>query len=107
MPVRGRDAQLPAGAAAVQLFRIAQEALRNAAQHAHATHVEVDLRGTGDALVLEVRDNGAGFDREAARSQGMGLRIMEHRAGLIGATLSIDGNAGGGTVVRCVLPDAR
>ncbi|HVH66718.1 MAG TPA: hypothetical protein VM716_02530 [Gemmatimonadales bacterium] len=57
--------------------------------------------------VLEVRDDGAGMRRDAARSYGMGLRIMRHRASLIGATLELRPAEGGGLVVRCVGLESR
>lgn len=87
------------------LFHIAQEALNNVAKHAHASSVNVSLAMNGTALVLEVNDDGAGFDQ--AEHQGKsshGLRNMQDRAGSIGARLTIDSRAGAGTKVRVELP---
>ncbi len=87
------------------LFHIAQEALNNVAKHAHATSVNVSLRMNGQALVLEVADDGAGFDQTVHQgSSSHGLRNMQDRAGSIGALLSIDSSAGAGTKVRVELP---
>ncbi|MBI4420522.1 MAG: PAS domain-containing protein, partial [Gemmatimonadetes bacterium] len=97
---------IPDRMTAMQLFRIAQEAVRNAAEHAKATQVTIRLLASDGQLTLEVHDDGAGFQSDAARSRGMGLRIMQHRASLVGATLDIDSTLGRGTVVRCVLPNA-
>ena len=91
----------------IALFRIYQEALTNAARHAQATSVKISLREEGASLVLEVSDNGIGFDRKAGRgiTTSIGLLNMRERAAAIGATLSIEDNApGSGTVVRVVLP---
>jgi signal transduction histidine kinase len=55
-------------------------------------------------LELAVQDNGAGLPPLGARGQGLGLRIMAHRASIIGGTLAIEPASGGGTVVLCRLP---
>jgi signal transduction histidine kinase len=85
------------------LFRIAQEALNNTLKHAHARRVVISLGQSGQTVVLEVADDGAGFDRAAARrSGGLGLHGMEERAAEIGARLEIESAAGSGTRVRVV-----
>jgi signal transduction histidine kinase len=85
------------------LFRIAQEALNNALKHGHAHRIVVSLGQAGQRVVLEVADDGAGFDPAAARrSGGLGLRGMEERAAEIGARLEIESAAGSGTRVRVV-----
>jgi signal transduction histidine kinase len=85
------------------LFRIAQEALNNTLKHAHARRLVVALGQTGQTVVLEVADDGAGFDPAAARrSGGLGLHGMEERAAEIGARLEIESAAGSGTRVRVV-----
>ncbi len=87
-----------------QLFRIAQEAVRNAVEHGHPTSVAIKLHAADRALTLEVADDGSGFGKEHVRAPGMGLAIMEHRAKLIGGKVNIDSAPGKGTVVRCVVP---
>ncbi len=89
---------------AAQLFRIAQEAVRNAVEHGHATSVVIRLRTTDGQLVLEVDDDGAGFGPTESRSPGMGIRIMEHRAALAGGRIEIDSAPGKGSIVRCLVP---
>jgi PAS domain S-box-containing protein len=90
-------------------FRIAQEALTNAACHAGASAVSVSLAIERGELVLEVGDNGRGFDVERyrtpqERSRHFGLVSMEERAGLVGARLSIDSAPGRGTRVKAIFP---
>jgi two-component system sensor histidine kinase UhpB len=83
------------------LYRVAQEALTNAARHAEAGQVEVSLHRTGEAVVLAVADDGRGT--EAAR-EGAGIRGMRERALLVGATLDVTSHPQAGTAVRLVVP---
>jgi PAS domain S-box-containing protein len=90
-------------------FRIAQEALTNAARYAGASKVSVTLAIEGDELVLQVADNGRGFDVEryhspAERATHFGLLSMEERAGLVGARFAIDSAPGRGTRVTAQFP---
>jgi PAS domain S-box-containing protein len=90
-------------------FRIGQEALTNAARHAGATEVSLELRMAGDALELTVSDNGRGFDvaRYATpeeRKKHFGLISMGERASLMGGRLEIDSVPGQGTRVRATFP---
>lgn len=95
---------------ATNLYRIAQEAINNALQHSQANEIRVALRQQEGRIILEVIDNGVGIDSGfASRSdgvaapEGMGLRIMAYRAGLIGATLNVGPGTGRGTIVRCAV----
>jgi signal transduction histidine kinase len=88
---------------AAQLYRIAQEAMRNAIRHAHATQVDISLVGDRDAVCLMVQDDGHGLP-ESDASSGMGLPIMSQRAAYIGATLSLLPTAERGTRIVCHLP---
>ncbi|MGC1718314.1 MAG: PAS domain S-box protein, partial [Isosphaeraceae bacterium] len=83
------------------LYYIANEAVTNAVKHGSPTHIEITLNRDGDFVDLGVRDNGRGFSEPLDECQGMGLRIMHYRAGLIGATLCIGRVEGGGTMVAC------
>jgi two-component system, LuxR family, sensor kinase FixL len=75
---------------AIQLYRIAQEAVNNALKHGLAKRIIVSLQHTDDGLVeLAVRDNGKGFPPGAPVGMGMGLRVMKHRAALVGGSLEI------------------
>jgi signal transduction histidine kinase len=89
-----------------ELLRIAQEALQNALRHAAARHVELRLVCERGGLVLEVRDDGIGFDpREpGVRSIRLGLASMEERARRIGGRLEIESERGAGTTVRLEAP---
>jgi len=89
---------------ATQLFRIAQEAVDNAVKHGKPRHVIVELWGDDGSVILRVHDDGIGIPEKAKQGPGMGLRIMEHRARMIGATLDIRPADGGGTLVTCTLP---
>ncbi|GLW64499.1 hypothetical protein Arub01_27430 [Actinomadura rubrobrunea] len=93
------------------VFRIAQEALYNALRHASARTIEVRLRTEDGAVVLEVADDGVGFDPGAASAKnggephgGLGLASMRDRALSIGGALAIDAAPGTGTVVRLEVP---
>ena len=98
-------ATIPALPASV-LYRVAQEALRNAARHAHARRVELWLRMTPGAATLEVVDDGRGFDvrRAEERRPGMGLFSMRERVGLVNGTLALVSTPGRGTRVVATVP---
>lgn len=86
-------------AAALHLYRIVQEALNNAIKHGNPTRIEITIRSDGKTNILAVKDNGKGFSGGAP--QGMGLNIMDYRAAMIGAELSVDSKPGRGTTVAC------
>ncbi|MEU5312538.1 HAMP domain-containing sensor histidine kinase [Streptomyces sp. NPDC021562] len=86
------------------LYRVAQEALTNAARHAEADRVEVGLRHTGEAVVLAVTDDGRGM---GVTREGAGIRGMRERALLIGATLDVTSRPQAGTTVRLTVPHLR
>lgn len=98
-------ARLRDAGAAAQVFRIAQEALRNAFRHSGARRVGLALdTDSAGRMVLVVVDDGRGLPDPEGRKAGMGLRIMRHRAEHLGADLQIETMPGGGTRIRCVLP---
>lgn len=87
------------------VYRIAQEAVNNARRHSEADDIVVRLRRAGDVGVLEIEDDGVGFDRAALEKESsLGLRSMQHRADAIGGSLSIKSDSGGGALVRCRFP---
>jgi signal transduction histidine kinase len=94
-----------AGQHIVQLYRIAQEATTNAVKHAKPRRIEISLRCEhGNRLTLAVRDDGIGRGAAAqSKKGGLGLRIMAHRARVIGGELTIADAEDGGTVVTCRL----
>ena len=86
-----------------QLYRIAQEAVRNAVEHGAARKVQINLASNGDDLLLTVRDDGKGF-RSNANGEGMGLRIMRYRAQCIGGSCEVQSSDANGTIVVCRVP---
>jgi PAS domain S-box-containing protein len=88
---------------ATHLYRIAQEAIGNANKHAQAKSIVLSLKQSDGDLTLTVKDNGHGFERGSRVTEGMGLRIMEYRADMIGAMLRVDSTIGKGTTVACRL----
>ena len=88
---------------ATQLYHIALEATTNAAKHAHANKIDIELAQKGQRLTLAVSDDGDGFPQKLPEPPGLGLRLMAHGAALIGGKFSVQRNRNGGTVVTCKL----
>ncbi|MBL9132243.1 MAG: hypothetical protein JNG86_13655, partial [Verrucomicrobiaceae bacterium] len=89
---------------AVQLFRVAQEAVSNAVKHSQARRIEIRLARQNGNIVLTVRDNGVGIPDKPSKGTGMGLLTMGHRAQMMGGTLSVTPRRSGGTQVTCSVP---
>ncbi|MEX3822566.1 AAA family ATPase [Paraburkholderia sp. BR14262] len=90
---------------AVVLFRLVQEALTNVARHAAAPHVVIMLERTGDCCLLEVRDDGRGFDVQPAKKGSFGLAGMEERVLMLGGQINVISSPGAGTTIKVKLPD--
>ncbi|MGA3178875.1 MAG: response regulator [Verrucomicrobiota bacterium] len=90
---------------ATHLYRIAQEAVTNAIKHGRAKSIEINLSATPDNTVLMIKDNGAGLAQPPGAGTGMGLRIMQYRAGMIGARVLLQQQQNGGAIVLCFLPN--
>ena len=93
----------------ITLFRVFQETLSNVLKHAAAAHLDVHMEYAGGRLVMEVKDDGKGFDTEAARrdalsGKSLGLLGMQERARLAGGELILDSAPGKGTATRLSLP---
>jgi two-component system, LuxR family, sensor kinase FixL len=89
---------------ALQIYRIAEEAVGNAIRHSEADMVTIELQTVSARKVaLIVSDNGKGF-RLRDVDEGMGLQNMKYRANVVGGTLKITSAPGHGTVVNCTLP---
>ena len=93
------------------LYRIIREALHNVVKHASATHAEVRLRSTADAVTVTVRDDGVGFAVDARTTSGrfraaygLGLVSMRERAAEQGGAFRIDSEPGRGTFVEIIFP---
>lgn len=93
-------------AVAVQLYRIAQEAVHNAVEHGAATEVQIDLSSEDGHFILRIRDDGRGFDSTRG-SNGMGLRIMQYRARSARGWCRVGSQPGRGTLVTCRVPLAK
>jgi PAS domain S-box-containing protein len=92
-------------ALAAHLYRIVQEAVGNAARHANARHIRIELRADDGTLSVRIADDGIGIGAAGGKQAGLGIRTMAFRAGLIGGRLTIGESESGGTVVLCVVPD--
>ena len=88
---------------ATQLYHIAQEAITNALKHAQPRNIRVTLDARESAVILEVRDDGIGIPGDMSRPDGIGLRTMSYRAGLIRGKLDIRRQDAGGTLVSCLV----
>lgn len=90
---------------ALHLYRITQEALHNATRHGKARRIEVVLDSCSNGRRLAIEDNGQGFDpAQKPAGSGVGLRLMQYRAAMIGGNLSIESQPQGGTRVECIFP---
>lgn len=88
----------------IAVFRIVQEALTNIARHAHARHVFVTLEQVEDYCVLDIRDDGKGFDPVAIRRRSFGLAGMKERAMMLGGEISLTSSPGQGTCITVRVP---
>ena len=93
----------------VACFRVVQEALTNALRHASARTIEIRMRLDGDAVVIEVRDDGVGFDirtawQRASAGESLGLASMRERIALVGGRFDLESAPGQGTSVRARVP---
>jgi len=88
------------------LYRIAQEALRNTVRHASAQHVDVRLEARPTKVVMEIADDGIGFDPEGPFPGHLGLRSMRERALAVGGSLEVTSSLGQGTRIVVTVPSA-
>jgi PAS domain S-box-containing protein len=88
---------------ATHLYRIAQEAVTNAMKHAKAREIKIELSSTRRGVTLSVADDGVGYQTKRRSTKGMGLRIMNYRANIIGGTLTLGRSSQGGTEIICNL----
>jgi signal transduction histidine kinase len=103
--VRGPDGRLALSPRAEnELFGIGREALANVVKHAHAREAQIRIEGRPGSVVLEIRDDGRGFDPAAGHPGHFGLESMRSRAAEIGGLLTITSTPGSGSVVRVEVP---
>jgi signal transduction histidine kinase len=86
----------------IHLYRVMQEALNNVARHSNSKSAAVRLRFLPSAIVLEVQDQGIGFQEQF--TQGLGLISMRERAGLVNGTIEVANGHNGGVLVRVTVP---
>lgn len=94
-------------AVATHLYRITQEAVRNAISHGKARRIGINLSEHQGLIRLAIEDDGLGMPEDLKKGEGLGIRIMAHRAAMIGASFSIEPAPTGGTIVTCLLPRVR
>jgi PAS domain S-box-containing protein len=87
-----------------QIYSLTQEALTNAVKHGKAKQIRLQIAFSSSRMVLVVKNDGRRFVAREKESSGMGLRIMEYRASVIGASLQLRPNGTRGTVMTCCLP---
>jgi PAS domain S-box-containing protein len=88
---------------ATHAYRIAQEAVNNAVKHAHPTRIDISLIRMGEGIEMRITDNGVGLStgQGGSKKPGLGLRIMNYRAKMMGATVRVERRPEGGTMVTC------
>jgi two-component system NarL family sensor kinase len=88
------------------VYRMVQEIINNTIKHANANQIEVYLKYTDTDLLLELKDNGKGFDpgKVAQHKETLGIRLLQDKARLIGATLSINSGISKGTIIQTIIP---
>jgi PAS domain S-box-containing protein len=89
------------------LYRIAQEAITNAARHGKAKNIRIELTSAKAKTTLKVANDGKDFPKILAKKKGIGLKIMKYRAQMIGGMLDIGRGRKGGTIVTCTFPNDR
>ncbi|UZE26092.1 PAS domain-containing protein [Pseudomonas sp. B21-056] len=89
---------------ATAVFRVIQESLTNVARHAQATQVDLQLQSNAECILIEVKDNGRGFDPERLSKRTLGILGMRERGHMLGGTLTIDSAPGQGVCVRVSIP---
>jgi signal transduction histidine kinase len=86
------------------LYRIALEAVQNTLRHAQATHIDISLKQSGESIILQVSDNGRGFDAQATYAGHLGLVSMRERAEQLGGTFDVTSEIGKGTRICASVP---
>ena len=90
--------------AADHLYRIVQEAVVNALRHSGGTQIDIAMSAARGTLLLSIADDGKGIGEVAPEHDGLGLRLMEYRARIVGATLRTAGPTDFGTRIEITMP---
>jgi signal transduction histidine kinase len=101
------DVEVDAPQTAMHLYRIAQQALNNAIQHANPSRVAIRLSCADGWSNLSISDDGRGFTHVPTPARGMGLRTMQYRARLIHGDLEVGTSPGSGTTISCTFPSSH
>ncbi|KAB7665169.1 sensor histidine kinase [Bacillus sp. B1-b2] len=99
----GKEVRLPSEYE-VALFRLIQESVQNAFKHANATTITVKIELMRDQVIVMVKDNGKGFDKEQRKEESFGLIGMRERVELLDGELTIDTKLGVGTIIMINVP---
>jgi signal transduction histidine kinase len=91
-------------AKSLAVFRVAQEAVRNALEHANAEKICITLQRIGVRVVLKIKDNGNGFNPRSSNGKSHGLAVMQYRAAAAGGLLRIASRRGTGTTIAFTVP---
>jgi two-component system sensor histidine kinase UhpB len=89
---------------ALAAYRVAQEGLSNALRHAHASHVDVELRSEPERLTVTVADDGTGLPADWSRPGHYGLRGLDERVGNLGGKLTLRNHGARGTLLAAEIP---
>jgi PAS domain S-box-containing protein len=95
------------GTLAEHLYHLAQEAVNNAIKHGKPANIMIGLASLNGRGTLTIHDDGTGFDVTSDAHSGLGLRIMQYRAKMIGGSLEVESHPGVGTIVSCLFPVPR
>jgi len=98
-----RGVRVPDDTVALHIYRVAQEAVKNAVKHSGAKHILIALDRNKDHICVSIQDDGKGFS-VSRRSKGLGLHIMRYRANALGGELKIERRKTGGMDITCVIP---
>ncbi len=91
---------------ATNLYYIAKESVHNAIEHGKASQITIDLNNIDGSVSMNIQDNGIGIEHNRSRT-GLGLKTMNYRAKMIGASLIIEASGSGGTIVSCIFDIGR
>jgi signal transduction histidine kinase len=86
------------------VYRLVQEALTNCGRHAKAGTIGISIHSLGDRLMVEVRDDGVGFDPSSVRGRGLGLLGMQERVKELGGNIVLKSQPGKGTSLVAAIP---
>lgn len=99
----GKSVSIKDNITAAHLYQIIQESVNNAVRHGRATSIEIRMVLQNHLLRLSIADNGTGIPDENGKKKGLGLKIMNHRARMIGGEMAVQKNSKGGATIQCLV----